>query len=53
MAGHSKGTPKRDAAKKKEASDPNSLTRSKKGAEIELTEEELKTETGASAKKLI
>ncbi len=42
---------KKDTGKGKKASDPDTLTKSRKGAEIELTEAELKRVTGAAAKK--
>ncbi len=38
-------------ASKKETADPGTLLRSKKGAEIDLTEEELRRVVGAAAKK--
>ena len=42
---------KKPTGKGQKSSSPDSLTRGKKGAEIELSEEDLKKVSGAAAKK--
>jgi len=51
MANTRKSEPDKKNTPKKPVSDPGTLIRSKKGAEIDLTEEELKQVVGAAAKK--
>jgi hypothetical protein len=51
MAARGKDTTKTGPGKNKKSPDADTLTQAGKGAEIELTEEELRKVTGAAAKK--